>query len=86
MISKMLDWKIQLDLTHVKTIQYDAVGRVLDCFYTRSTRRLGFSIQHILSLWINIPILYCDKQSGEIKRCARLDNLSQQVYYYAMLE
>ena len=32
--SKMLDGKIQTDLTHVKTIQYDTVGRVLDCFYT----------------------------------------------------
>ena len=38
----------------VKTIQFNAVGRVLDCFYT--TRRLGFSIQHFSSLWINIPI------------------------------
>ena len=25
MTSKVLDWKIQPDLTHVKTIQYDAV-------------------------------------------------------------
>ena len=29
-----MDWKIQTDLTCVKTIQYDAVGGVLDCFYT----------------------------------------------------
>ena len=34
MTSKMVDWKIQTDLTRVKTIQYDAVGGVLDCFYT----------------------------------------------------
>jgi hypothetical protein len=30
----MMDWKIQTDLTRVTTIQYDAVGKVLDCFYT----------------------------------------------------
>ena len=30
--SKMVDWKIQTDLTRVKTIQYDAIGGVLDCF------------------------------------------------------
>ena len=34
MTSNMLDRKIQSDLTRVKTIQYDAVGGVLDCFYT----------------------------------------------------
>ena len=34
MSSKIVNWKIQTDLTHVKTIQYDAVGKVLDCFYT----------------------------------------------------
>ena len=34
MTSKIVDWKIQTDLTHVKPIQYDAVGGLLDCFYT----------------------------------------------------
>ena len=34
MTSKMLDCKIQPNLTRVKTIQYDAVDGVLDCFYT----------------------------------------------------
>ena len=34
MTSKMLDWKIQPDFMRVKTIQYDAIGRVLDCVYT----------------------------------------------------
>ena len=34
MTSKMVDWKIHTDLTGVKTIQYDAVGGVLDCSYT----------------------------------------------------
>ena len=34
MTSKIVDWKIQTNLTHVKTIQYDAVGGILDCFYT----------------------------------------------------
>ena len=32
MTSKMVDWKIQTDLTHVKTIQYYAVGGILDFF------------------------------------------------------
>ena len=34
MTSKKVDWKIQTDLTLIKTIQYDAIGKVLDCFYT----------------------------------------------------
>ena len=34
MNSNMLDRKIQPDLTHVKTIQYDAIGGVLDWSYT----------------------------------------------------
>ncbi len=34
MTSKLVDWKIHTDLTRVKTIQYDAVGGVLDCVYT----------------------------------------------------
>ena len=34
MTSNMLDMKIQPGLTCVKTIQDDAVGGVLDCFYT----------------------------------------------------
>ena len=34
MTSKIVDWKIQTDLAHVKTIQYDAVDGVLDFFYT----------------------------------------------------
>ena len=34
MTSKMVDWKIQTDLTSVKAIQYDAVAEFLDCFYT----------------------------------------------------
>jgi hypothetical protein len=29
MTLKMLDWKIQTDLTSIKTIQYNALGRVL---------------------------------------------------------
>ena len=42
MTSKMLDWKIQHDLTHVKTIPYDAAGGVLNCFYT-SEKALFFN-------------------------------------------
>jgi hypothetical protein len=34
MPSKMVDRKIQIDLTSVKTIQYEAVDGVLYCFYT----------------------------------------------------
>ena len=34
MTSKMVDWKIQNDLTSVKAIQYDAMGGVLDYIYT----------------------------------------------------
>ena len=34
MTSKMVDWKIHTNLRPIKTIQYDAVGGVLDCFYT----------------------------------------------------
>ena len=34
MTSKMLDWKIQTDLTHVKTIQNNALGGAMDCLYT----------------------------------------------------
>ena len=34
MTSKMVDWKIQTDLTSVIAIQYDAVAEFLDCFYT----------------------------------------------------
>ena len=34
MTSKMVDAKILTDLMRVKTIQYDVVGGVLDCFYT----------------------------------------------------
>ena len=34
MTSKMVDFSIQTDLMNVKTIQYDAVVGVLDCFYT----------------------------------------------------
>ena len=30
----MFDLEIQHDLTRVKTIQYDSVSGVLDCFYT----------------------------------------------------
>ena len=30
MTSKMLDWKIKPDHPHVKTIQFDVVGGVLD--------------------------------------------------------
>ena len=34
MTSKMVDWKIQNNITRVKIIQYDVVGGVLDYFYT----------------------------------------------------
>ena len=34
MTLKMADWKIRTDLSHVKTIQYDAISGLLDCFYT----------------------------------------------------
>ena len=34
MTSKMLDWKIKPDLTHVKIIQHDTARGVLDSFYT----------------------------------------------------
>ena len=44
MTSKMVDWKIQTDHTCVKTIQYDAVGGVLDCFYT-SDNWVGLDFQ-----------------------------------------
>ena len=32
--SKIVVWKLQTNLTHVETIQYDTVGGVLDCLYT----------------------------------------------------
>jgi hypothetical protein len=34
MTSKMVDLKILTDLTRVKTIQYNAIGGVMDCYYT----------------------------------------------------
>jgi len=32
MTSKMVDWKVQINLTHVKTIQYYAVGGIFGLF------------------------------------------------------
>jgi hypothetical protein len=42
MTSKMVGWKIQSDLTRVKTIQYFTIGQVLDCFYTSEEGGLDF--------------------------------------------
>ena len=49
-------------------------------------RRLGFSIHHFWSLWINILVWQSNKQSSKIISRSGLDNLAQQVYYYAILE
>ena len=77
---KVLDWKIQYDLTSGKTIQYEAVGRVLDC--SPQVRSLGFSIQQFFSLWIGIPTLYGNKLARNIISCAVLKNLAQQICYH----
>ena len=45
--------KSKPDLTRIKIIQHNSVGGVLDCFYT--SEEAWISIQHFLSLWINIP-------------------------------
>ena len=77
---KVLDWKIQYDLTSGKTIQYEAVGRVLDC--SPQVRSLGFSIQQFFSLWIGIPTLYGNKLARNIFRRFVLKNLAQQICYH----
>ena len=77
---KVLDWKIQYDLTSGKTIQYEAVGRVLDC--SPQVRSLGFSIQQFFSLWIGIPTLYGNKLARNIISRVALKNLAQQICYH----
>ena len=52
---KMFDSKVLLDLTRVKTIQYDSMSRVLGCFYTLEIG-LDFSIHHFSSHWITTII------------------------------
>ena len=59
MTLNMLGCKIQIDLMYVKTIQFVE-------FWTHfpQVRRLGFSIHHSLSLWINILVWWSNEQSS----------------------
>ena len=50
-IPKMLDWKIQTAKTSVKIIQYDTIGRVLDCFNTSEEGGLDFQSKIFGVFW-----------------------------------
>ena len=59
---------------------YDDIGGVFT-----QVRKLEFPIHHFLSFWINILVWYKNnKKNSKIISHARLDNLAQQVYYYAI--
>ena len=74
MTSKMLDWKIQPNLTPVKTIKHDAVGRVLDCFLHK---RGGLDFESNVFWAFGLTFQHGKKiNSGKILVCDGLDNLS----------
>ena len=84
MTSKMLDWKIRPDLMLVKN---NPIHRHRQSFGLFLHKWGGLDFQSKF-FWVFALTFQCDsdKQSGEILSCARLDNLPEQVYYYAMLE
>ena len=69
-------------------MKYDGVGRVLDCFLYKLG---GLDFQSNISEAFGLTF-YCSRvKKTEQKKYqnishARLDNLAQQVYYYAILE
>jgi hypothetical protein len=87
MTLKMLDWKIQTDLTSIKTIQYNALGRVLSAVKpnqkmekkTQSFRRIVGKTNSVHSdgcaviNWIDMKCIALMHQDTQLRRTTTQD-------------